>query len=357
MSKELYNELPRPTFRWMKVNYLELERQEAPYLPSVDIENRTVGDVTVSFYQGNGLDDLGDFAGASGESLHDALNHSMNGCSVTVPEGAKGSVRLTYNVSEAVPYLAAQLKIEAAANSEVEVYLLFEGDAKNGAVNIAEYIEAAKGAKVTVKKVQFNGEHVRHIEHRYVRSGENSDVRYVNAELGSRAVILYYKTDLDGAESKFGSRAMYIGHDEQVLDFSYWVAQKGEKSHADILATGALTDRSKKNFRGTIDFLRGCKKAVGSETDECLLLSPRVHAVSLPLLLCKEDDMEGNHASSAGQIDKDKLYYLMSRGFSEKGAQLIIVESNIRPVIDALGDAALTKRVLEAAREKMRARE
>ena len=106
-----------------------------------------------------------------------------------------------------------------------------------------------------------------------------------------------------------------------------------------------------------IDFLRGCKKAVGSETDECLLLSPRVHAVSLPLLLCKEDDMEGNHASSAGQIDKDKLYYLMSRGFSEKGAQLIIVESNIRPVIDALGDAALAKRVLEAAREKMRARE
>ena len=123
------------------------------------------------------------------------------------------------------------------------------------------------------------------------------------------------------------------------------------------MTTGALCDRSKKNFRGTLDFLRGCRKAVGSETDECLLLSPHVHSVSLPLLLCKEDDLEGDHASSAGQIDKDKLYYLMSRGFSEKGAQLIIVESNIRPVIDGLGDEVLIERVLAAARQKMRTQE
>ena len=54
-----------------------------------------------------------------------------------------------------------------------------------------------------------------------------------------------------------------------------------------------------------------------------------------------------------GQIDKDKLFYLMSRGFNETGAQLIIVESNIRPVIDALGDKDLENKALQAVREKM----
>lgn len=62
---------------------------------------------------------------------------------------------------------------------------------------------------------------------------------------------------------------------------------------------------------------------MGSESDVCLLLSPDVHSISVPLLLCKEDDVVGNHASSAYQIDKDKLFYLMSRGFSEDGAQLL----------------------------------
>ena len=199
----------------------------------------------------------------------------------------------------------------------------------------------------------MNGDSVRHIEHRCVRAAAESEVRFVSAEMGGAQTILYYKVDLDEEKSKFVNHAMYVGYDQQVLDFSYWVLQKGRKSYADILTTGALTDTSKKNFRGTLDFLRGCSKSVGSETDECLLLSPKVHSVSLPLLLCKEDDVEGNHASSAGQIDKDMLYYLMSRGFSEKGAQLIIVESNIRPVIDELGDEELISRVLERAREKM----
>ena len=43
----------------------------------------------------------------------------------------------------------------------------------------------------------------------------------------------------------------------------------------------------------------------------------------------------------------------MSRGFNQEGAQLIIVESNIRPVIDAIGDKDLANKALQAVREKM----
>ena len=110
---------------------------------------------------------------------------------------------------------------------------------------------------------------------------------------------------------------------------------QGKKTKADVAIAGALQDEAKKAFRGTIDFLRGSKKAVGSEADTCILLSPKVHSISVPLLLCKEDDVVGNHASSAGQIDEDTLFYLMSRGFDYQGAQAIIVESHIRPVVDA----------------------
>lgn len=65
---------------------------------------------------------------------------------------------------------------------------------------------------------------------------------------------------------------------------------------------------SRKYFRGTIDFLRGGKKAVGNEEDTCLLLNKGVHSISVPLLLCKEDDVVGNHAASSGQVDPDMLF-------------------------------------------------
>ena len=116
------------------------------------------------------------FEGASPESLRDAVNHSMNGCLIHAPKGSKGTVRLIYRVEDAVPNLTAQLKIEAKEGSETEVYLLFEGDAPTGSVNIAEYIEAEKDAKVTIKKIQFNGDSVRHIKSIWTEKKASSSI-------------------------------------------------------------------------------------------------------------------------------------------------------------------------------------
>ena len=337
----------------MKVNHLELEPLAATEGPAYTPDMKAEGDAQAAAYAGNQIPDLGDFQGANAEELQKAITGSNSGCAVTIGENQKGAVWLTYTLSEDLPQLTAQLSITAAAGADLTVYLLFEGGADNGAVNFLTYVQSGEKAHVKISKVQLNGYGVRHVEHRYADVGKESTVDYVNAEIGAKAAVSYYKTDLMHDESNFNSQAMYLANNDQVVDFSYWVPTQGVKTNTDILTTGALLDTSKKFFRGTIDFLRGGKQAVGSESDTCILLSPNVHSISVPLLLCKEDDVVGNHASSAGQIDKDKLFYLMSRGFNEAGAQLIIVESNIRPVIDKLGDKNLENKALQAVREKM----
>ena len=349
----VYNELPRPTFRTIKVNNLELEplpeQPSGKYTP----QNQCEGDISLYFYQGNGMPDLGDFRGANGDALERALRHADKGCAIEAEAGTRGTARLVYEVTDDHPVLNRQLRITARSGSDVTVYLVFEGGADGGEVNLLHYIYAEAGAHVKIVKVQVHEGNVRHIEHRYAETAEGSAVEYVSAELGAKEAILYYKTDLLHDESAFDSKSLYLGQDKQIIDFSYWIPMKGKKTKADVMIAGALQDESKKAFRGTIDFLRGSKKAVGSEADTCILLSPKVHSISVPLLLCKEDDVVGNHASSAGQIDQDTLFYLMSRGFDYRGAQAIIVESHIRPVVDALGDDALAERVLQTVRERM----
>lgn len=351
--KEQYNQLPRPTFHWMKVNYLELDSMQDAPTKAYEPQERHEGNVTVSFNKENGMPDLGDFQGANPDALHTVLTASDSYCHIDIGARQKGAVWLVYTVSDTMPQIRGQLKITAAADSDLTVYLLFEGGAADGLVNFLSYVKTEDHAHVKISKVQLHDKTVRHIEHRYADAGKESTVDYVSAEIGAKTTAVYYKTDLMHDESNFNSQAMYLGNNDQVVDFSYWVPTQGIKTNTDIVTTGALLDTSKKFFRGTIDFLRGGKKAVGSESDICILLSPKVHSISVPLLLCKEDDVVGNHASSAGQIDKDKLFYLMSRGFSEAGAQLIIVESNIRPVIDAIGDKDLENKALQAVREKM----
>lgn len=42
---------------------------------------------------------------------------------------------------------------------------------------------------------------------------------------------------------------------------------------------------------------------------------------TIPLILCAEEDVEGNHGASIGQLDEEMLFYLSSRGMSAESAQ------------------------------------
>ena len=236
-EKIQYNQLPRPTFRWMKVNHLELDPLKAQALPAYTPEERHDGEAAVAFYEGNQIVGLNDFQGSNAEELQKALNQANSGCAVSVGENQKGSVHLKYSLSADMPQLTAQLKIEAAAHSDLTVYLEFDGDAEDGSVNFLTFVKTGEGAHVKISKVQLNGEHVRHVEHRYGDAGKESTIDYVSAELGGKAAIVYYKTDLMQDESNFNSQAMYLGHDDQIVDFSYWVPTQGVKTNTDILTT------------------------------------------------------------------------------------------------------------------------
>ena len=213
--------------------------------------------------------------------------------------------------------------------------------------------DVKSNAKIVVKKVNLLDETVQHIEHRYTKLEDNADVEYINVEIGGKENFLNYEHDLQGESSKIVHDIAYLGNKEQKFDIAMLMTHGGKKSFSDIHTLGALSDTSKKSFRGTLDFLRGAVASEGAEEDTCLLLDPTVKSISLPLLLCKEDNVVGNHAASAGQIDQNKLFYLMSRGFSEVEAKHIIVESMIRPIIDRIGDDVIEEAALAAVRNKI----
>ena len=151
-------------------------------------------------------------------------------------------------------------------------------------------------------------------------------------------------------------RALYAGKGRQHLDFFYHIDHVGKKTKAEIDVKGALDDTSKKIFRGTLDFKKGCSGSVGDEGDYAIQLAPKTKNISLPLLLCTEDDVQGNHASSAGQLDENTIYFLMSRGFSLEEARRIVIEALIRPIIDQM-DESVREEVLRELREKLDSKE
>ena len=95
-----------------------------------------------------------------------------------------------------------------------------------------------------------------------------------------------------------------------------------------------------------IDFKKGAKKAKGNENEFCMLLSEKAKSKALPMLLCLEEDVEGNHSTAAGRPKKDELFYIMSRGFSYKDALKLIVRARFNNILKTIKCQKLKEEIL-----------
>jgi Fe-S cluster assembly scaffold protein SufB len=175
---------------------------------------------------------------------------------------------------------------------------------------------------------------------------ENSRVNYCIIDFGGKNSVTNYYSNLLGAKSENTINTIYLGKENQLFDLNYIGELRGEKSNIDIEVQGALKGNSKKHFKGTIDFKKGCKKAKGNENEACMLLSDTAKSLALPMLLCSEEDVEGNHSSSAGKIGEKELFYIMSRGFELKEAQTLMVKAKFNKILENIKNEELKEEIL-----------
>lgn len=175
---------------------------------------------------------------------------------------------------------------------------------------------------------------------------ENSKVNYCIVDFGGKNSITNYYSNLAGEESENRLNAIYLGKENQTFDLNYIGELRGEKSNINIEVQGALKDSAKKHFKGTIDFKKGCKKATGNENEACMLLSGKAKSLALPMLLCSEEDVEGNHSTSSGKIGEKELFYIMSRGFEEKEAMRLMVKAKFNKILGNIKNEELREEIL-----------
>lgn len=182
---------------------------------------------------------------------------------------------------------------------------------------------------------------------------ENSKINYTIIDFGGKNSITNYYSNLIGENSKNNLNTIYLGKESQLFDLNYIGELRGEKSNIDIEVQGALKDKAKKHFKGTIDFKKGCKKATGNENEACMLLSDTAKSLALPMLLCSEEEVEGNHSSSAGKIGEKELFYIMSRGFELKEAMKLMVRARFNKILENIKNEDLKEQILNEIDERL----
>ncbi len=177
---------------------------------------------------------------------------------------------------------------------------------------------------------------------------EGAGFKLIQVFMSGKEVYSGCRTLLSGKDSRYEA---YLGYDlsgEDILDMNYHAVHTGKRTESAITASGALAGSSQKVFRGTIDFIRGCAGAVGNENEDVLILDDGVINKTVPLILCEEEDVEGNHGASIGKPDDETLFYLMSRGISREEALAVLRRSKLCGAVMKISNEEFRKELLES---------
>ncbi|MGN1271322.1 MAG: SufB/SufD family protein [Clostridia bacterium] len=281
----------------------------------------------------------------NGEILEENVLKNANSKLKIISSSKNANIKIKYNFDDGNLELIDN--IEILTNSNINIVIEYSSKTKekcfhNGIIRVITH----ENAKVDVTIINLlNGEsnNFYSIENEI---NNKAEVNYTIIDIGAKNSISNYYSNVLGSSSKNNLKTIYLGTKNEVKDINYIAEIRGENSNVDIDVQGALKDESKKHFKGTIDFKKGCKKSKGNENEFCILLSDKAKSLALPMLLCTEDDIEGNHSTASGKVDNKDLFYIMSRGLSYKEAIRLIVKAKFNQIIQTIKEEELKEEVL-----------
>jgi len=347
------NETPVRTAKNFRINNIKLENIEIPEVipefenvtiigdtSKIDIEQNTINTDTNLIY---GLSD--EFTNQVKIQANQKIKLNINDAQ---NKKEKAETEIDFKFDDENSILLDNIEITANENTKSTVIIKYISNQENE--NYHNGIIKAKAKEnselniILINLMNIKSNNFLAIENDFEK---NAKINYTIIDFGGKNSITNYYSNLLGDSCDNQLNTIYLGKENQLFDLNYIGELRGKKSNIDIEVQGALKDVAKKHFKGTIDFKKGCKKATGNENEACMLLSDTAKSIALPMLLCSEEEVEGNHSSSAGKIGEKELFYIMSRGFELKEAMKLMVRARFNKILENIKNEELKDEILK----------
>lgn len=331
MEQLKLNETPVRTSRNFNINNIKLENIEIPQqIASFENVEKIGENIITQDIQGCDL-----VYGISDILTKQQEEYANQKLKITIDSKENTETQIIFNFDSKNTQLVDYIEIEAQEETKGTVIMKYKSQEEieayhNGIIKL----QARNKANINVILINLMNQNSNNFISIENELEEEAKVTYTIIDFGVKNSITNYYSNLKGISSNNKLNTIYLGSKNQTIDLNYIAELRGEKTNIDIEVQGALKDTARKHFKGTIDFKKGCKKAIGNENENCMLLSETAKSIALPMLLCSEEEVEGNHATSAGRVGDKELFYIMSRGFNKKEAMKLMVKAKFNKILE-----------------------
>ena len=203
-------------------------------------------------------------------------------------------------------------------------------------INIISEVLAKDNAKVTYGSVDFLPKKMTGYVNRRGVASNDATIDWALGLMNDSDIIYDNTTYLMGDRSNSDLKIVHVGRDAQKSNFTTQIIHYGKDSNGHILKHGVMKDSATSIFNGIGYIKHGATRADAQQESRVLMLSGDARGDANPILLIDEDDVTAGHAASVGRVDELQLFYLMSRGISQKEAERLVIHGFLDAVVTAL---------------------
>jgi Fe-S cluster assembly protein SufD len=153
---------------------------------------------------------------------------------------------------------------------------------------------------------------------------------------GNTTVRTDYKVSLIGENAESSLNGLWMLQDKNEFHTHVLMDHQAPMCRSRQLFKGVLDDFSKSSFEGKILVRQAAQKTDAFQLNSNLSLNDFTNAYSKPNLEIFADDVKASHGATFGQIDKEQLFCLKSRGIDDLEAKNLLVFGFCKEMIDLI---------------------
>ena len=223
--------------------------------------------------------------------------------------------------------------IIAEKESHLEILEKFTGDISHPYLtNVVNEIYLKEKAELAHYKIQRESQTAYHIALNTVKQQKNSNYKQFYLSDGAKLSRQETLIDLQQENAKAEIYSAYTAKKDCLTDITTNINHLKPNTYSNQYAKAVLEDTSTAAFQGKIHIAPNAVKTSGHQLHKALYLNDNAILNCKPELEIYADDVKCSHGASCGEIDKEQLFYLTSRGIDKKTATKLLTDAHLEEI-------------------------
>jgi Fe-S cluster assembly protein SufD len=212
-------------------------------------------------------------------------------------------------------------------------------------INCAVDVHVARDASVQHYRIQQTGARAIWFDTLAATLAENARYELHSANLGALSARSTVRVQLVGERSEIGLLSVSVGGKNQVHDTYAVVEHIAPNARTEQSFRGISSGRARVAFNGKIIVHKGAHGTDSRQSLRGLLAGADAEIDVRPQLEIYTDDVRCNHGATAGKLDDNMLFYLLSRGLDRETAQRLLKWAFLEDVVAKIDVPELRRQI------------